>query len=197
MNIQESQAWRPGLSGSSWDILPYYRDLVPKLPKGAVCVEIGVAWGRSSIYLASELLAHSNPSARIFAVDTWDWGQPNRFAGAWAIAAWAQHASKEELSLICPLRIDSIRAARLFDPGSLAFAFVDGGHSYEECAADIRAFLPLVNSGGILAGHDYGDFERRTFGTDHPTYPGVDQAVHELLGRQVTIRDSIWEYVVP
>lgn len=194
MNIAESQAWRPNLSGSSWDILPYYQHLAPKLRLGAVCVEIGVAWGRSTIFLASELSHLGNRQARIYAVDTWE---PDYFSGAWSMSTWAQHASKEELALVCPMRMNSLQAARLFDPRSLDFVFVDGDHG-PGCADDIRAFLPLVKSGGIIAGHDYGDFERRMFGADRPTYPDVDRAVDDLIGRErVTIRGSVWEHIVP
>ena len=192
MNIDESQAWRPTLGGTSWDILPYYRNLVPRLPRGAICVEIGVAWGRSTIFLASELVTCGNTSALIYAVDPWD---SDYFSGARVVPSWGEHASKEELTLICPMRIRSERAARCFDPRSLDFVFVDGDHTDEGCAADIRNFLPLVKSGGILAGHDYGDFEQRVLGG--ATYPGVTRAVDELLGPSVTIRDSVWEYVVP
>ncbi len=194
MSTAASQAWRPQLTGMSWDILPFYRRMARMLPAGAVCVEIGVAWGRSVVFLASEMVARGDRSARIYAVDPWD--DPRFFSGAGSVAAWAAHASKEELSLIYPLRLWSDQAARLFEPRSLDLVFVDGLHSYEGCASDIRSYLPLMKSGGVLAGHDFGDFEKRTFGG--PSYPGVDRAVSELLGLdKVTIDCSVWEYRVP
>ena len=194
MNIQESQAWRPNLPGSSWDILPYYQRAARLVPQGARCVEIGVAWGRSSIFLASELLALGNRTARIYSIDTWE---PDFFNGAAVISEWGKHASKEEMRLIHPIRIDSFHAARLFDVASLDFVFVDGDHGYEGCAADIAVFRPLVKQGGIIAGHDYGDFERRTFGPDRPVYDGVIRAVHEAFGEgRFNVYDSVWEYVV-
>lgn len=195
MNLEQSQAWRPGLGGSSWDILPYYRGVVPRLPRGAACVELGVAYGRSAIFLASELVAAGNAGARVYAVDPWPADYWNAALPHPPWSSWASHASNSELAIVCPLRLRSEQAARCFDPRSLDFVFVDAEHTRDGCAADIRAFLPLVKSGGILAGHDYGDFEQRMFGG--PTYPGVAEAVHELVGREnVTIRDSIWEYKV-
>lgn len=193
MNIQESQAWRPNLSGSSWDILPYYQRAARLVPAGAVCVEIGVAWGRSTIFLASELFALGNKTARIYAVDTWI---PEFFHGLSSITDWPKHASRDELELIHPVRMDSARAARLFDPGSLDLVFVDGDHSYDGCAGDIRAYLPLVKPGGIIAGHDFGDFERRTFGLDRPVYDGVERAVREAFGDKFNVYGSVWEHVV-
>ena len=190
MTIDESQAWRPELSGTSWDILPFYRELAPKLPIGARCVEIGVAAGRSTLFLASELVCLGNVSARIYAVDPWE---PD---GLWPAANWGKFASKEELELVCALRVESHVAARLFSRRTLDLVFVDGDHSYGGCALDIASYMPLVKHGGIIAGHDYGDFEQRTFGG--PTYPGVDRAVHELIGKDlVTIHGSVWEYKVP
>lgn len=33
--------------------------------------------------------------------------------------------------------------------------FIDGDHSYEGVSRDIEMFLPLVNKGGVIGGHDY------------------------------------------
>lgn len=33
--------------------------------------------------------------------------------------------------------------------------FIDGDHHYAEVAADIATWLPLINPGGIICGHDY------------------------------------------
>lgn len=49
--------------------------------------------------------------------------------------------------------------------------FVDAGHAYEECKADIEAWLPHVKPGGIMAFHDYTS----------PNWPGVVRAVDELM----------------
>lgn len=53
------------------------------------------------------------------------------------------------------------------------FVFIDGDHTYEGVKADIAAWWPLVNSGGLLAGHDI----------DHPRDKrgiwGVRRAVEE------------------
>ena len=53
------------------------------------------------------------------------------------------------------------------------FAFIDGDHTHEGVRADIAAWWPLVNSGGLLAGHDI----------DHPRDKrgiwGVRRAVEE------------------
>ena len=58
---------------------------------------------------------------------------------------------------------------------------IDGDHAYERVLADIDVYLPLIRPGGVLAGHDYGD-----------EYPGVAQAVDELLGRRVHHYQRVW-----
>lgn len=61
--------------------------------------------------------------------------------------------------------------------------FVDGDHSYEGAAGDIKAWLPNIKAGGIIAIHDYG---KRVVPpcADGPTpdpFDGVDKAVNDLL----------------
>lgn len=59
--------------------------------------------------------------------------------------------------------------------------FIDGDHGYNACKKDILKALSLLNPDGLICGHDY----------NHPNYPGVTQAVHELLG-DVQVEDTIW-----
>lgn len=78
------------------------------------------------------------------------------------------------------LRGDSIEMAKTFNGNNVDMVFIDAGHSYEECKADIEAWLPKCTK--IIAGHDFGMF------------PGVDQAVMEKFDKDYTIKvkDSIW-----
>lgn len=83
-----------------------------------------------------------------------------------------------------------LHPAILFD-----LIFIDGDHSYEGCAGDINAWLPHLKPGGVLAIHDYGknthylqvkglpsDTELTPeMGAEAKAYPGVDQAVKDLL----------------
>jgi predicted O-methyltransferase YrrM len=61
--------------------------------------------------------------------------------------------------------------------------FVDGCHEFAECHADIEAWLPLVKSGGIIAGHDYWSRDA-----------GVMDAVNDALPNQfqVVAGTRIW-----
>jgi predicted O-methyltransferase YrrM len=80
---------------------------------------------------------------------------------------------------------DSAAAANNFVDGSLEFVFIDANHEYEPIKADIKAWLPKVRKGGVLAGHDYGSDSYRP-------HPGVSKAVHELLGDDITSQEDCW-----
>lgn len=68
-------------------------------------------------------------------------------------------------------RMTSEEAAEDFEDGSIDFVFIDGDHSYEGCANDIRLWYPKLKEGGLLSGHDYR--EGRNY--------GVMQAVNEFV----------------
>ena len=56
------------------------------------------------------------------------------------------------------VQLPSLAAARVFAALRLPlfdFVYIDADHSYEAARADILAWLPLVRTGGIIAGHDY------------------------------------------
>ena len=56
--------------------------------------------------------------------------------------------------------------------------FIDAGHTYEACKADIEQYLPKATR--MIAGHDYS-----------AAWPGVIQAVTEAFGPVSTV-GSIW-----
>lgn len=57
---------------------------------------------------------------------------------------------------------------------SLDFVFIDASHTLPDTESLIRAFLPKMKPGSILAGHDFTD-----------EFPGVVKAVSMVLGENV------------
>jgi hypothetical protein len=51
------------------------------------------------------------------------------------------------------LEMDSLSAAKLFQPGSIDMIFIDAGHSLEDVTADINAWTPVARL--LICGHDY------------------------------------------
>lgn len=73
-----------------------------------------------------------------------------RFQQSMAVAA--KHPGR-----VSVLRMDSVAAAATFTDKSLAFVYLDGDHSFDGFRRDFIAWLPKVQSGGVIAGHDYYD----------------------------------------
>jgi hypothetical protein len=153
-------------------------------------VEVGAWKGRSTRALGDNTLG------RVWSVDTWE-GSPSERSDNHAEAVtlgadglYGIYSSNLrdliELGRVVPLRMRSVAAARHLlraDGPVLDFVFLDADHVYPSVAQDIRAWMPLVRSGGILAGHDY-------------YYPDVNRAVREqVFGIQVV--ESIWYQVRP
>ena len=84
---------------------------------------------------------------------------------------------------LCVVRMDSLTAAKLFPERYFDLVFIDADHTYEAVMADIKAWLPLVNIGGFLTGHDYGGKKA-----------GVKRAVDEIFGEGIEIKfpEYIW-----
>jgi len=52
------------------------------------------------------------------------------------------------------LRMTSAMAAKLFEPETLDFVYIDANHEERFVMQDIELWWPLIHSGGMLAGHD-------------------------------------------
>ncbi len=60
------------------------------------------------------------------------------------------------------------------------FTFIDGDHEYESVKHDILKAKEWTKIGGIIAGHDY------------PNYDGVFKAINEIFWDGVFVTDTIW-----
>ncbi len=80
-------------------------------------------------------------------------------------------------------REPSVTAARRFDAGSLDFVYVDGDHTFEGVTADIRAWLPKVRPGGVMAGDDF-------------SWEGVERAVRAEIPKFEVV-EGRWVYTLP
>ena len=144
-------------------------------------VEFGSFHGRSTRALAD----NAPPTARIWAVDPWNGDmiaedgstldQVNTFVMPQFIKNLWDHI---DAGKVIPKRGFSCNFKA---PVVMDMVFLDGDHRLEVVRKDIPRALDMLRIGGIICGHDYG----------HPGWPGVKQAVDELLSN-VQVEDTIW-----
>jgi hypothetical protein len=173
-----------------FDFPDVYREAVARTPDGGTLVEVGCWRGKSLSFLCVEAV-RSGKTLTVFGVD--------HFGGSVDQPGMLREAAAEDLGAECLLNVrrsghrrtyllemPSLEAAAQLPDASLDFVFIDGSHDHESVIADIRAWLPKVKPGGVLAGHDY----------DLRTDPGVVTAVNLCLtGFKVVGR--CWWYDVP
>jgi predicted O-methyltransferase YrrM len=146
-------------------------------------VEVGVAFGKSAIYMADRIRA-AGKVVDFYTIDSWRDnyipGHENlvrgglgelvrQMGGLRETAEWYMRECGVR-DLIHTVQLDSVSAAREHADGSIDLVFLDADHSYKGTTQAVSAWLRKVRPGGIFAGHDFTD-----------TWPGVVQAVREIL----------------
>lgn len=170
---------------SGWFSYDYiYKDIVEQVDNGALLVEIGSFKGKSTAYMAVEI-ANSGKNIQFDAID------PMELLGHYAVSAEEKPEEFEGYNAEDFLkRLDSVKnyfnlrqmtseqATALYQDKSIDFIMIDGDHTYEGVANDIKNYLPKMKSGGIMAFDDaYDDTIKRaiqdTAGDLNPTFTGI------------------------
>jgi hypothetical protein len=137
-------------------------------------VEIGSWKGRSTQVLLNTC------KGNVYSIDHWK-GSPNDQGEVLAKQEDVYKIFMDNVGHYPNLKVlkgDSVEMANKFNGNKADMVFIDAGHSYEECKADIEAWLPKCTK--YICGHDY----RKDF-------PGVIQAVNEKFDK-VNLVDSLW-----
>lgn len=156
----------------------WYDEVLERSSSSDVLVEIGVAYGASLAYLTRGV--HHR---RFYGVDIWQehQGRETLSKDVWERVTGhgnPMRACVRELELFSPhtlsrttlIRSTGVEAADGFPDESVFNVFLDEHHTYKSVSDAIKAWLPRVEVGGYLSGHDC-----------NPHYPGVSLAVDELL----------------
>ncbi len=148
-----------------FDFERFYSEVAYSLPDNAVIAEIGLAEGRSMIFLAETLL-EMKKKFKLFAIDNCAYG------GSFQSDIIKENIRKAGLSSVIEFQeLDSLVASAQFGDQDLHFAFIDSSHKHQQTKQEIRCWLPKIKDGYLLAGHDYNDNEGKE----------VKQAVNELI----------------
>lgn len=142
----------------SYDYL--YKDAVDRAEDGAVFVEIGSFKGRSTAYMAVEIV---NSGKKI----TFDCIDPQELLSHYAESAKDQpevfegynesdfHKRLEPVKGYYNLvKETSNTAVNKYSDGTIDFLMIDGDHTYEAVKNDIVNFLPKMKIGGVITGDD-------------------------------------------
>lgn len=142
--------------------------LIARIPHRSVMVEVGSLAGFSTRVFARHF-------DKVISVDPYragydDGHDKNSDVGRLALARDLFTLRFIDEPKVTQHREPSAEACRRFADGSLDFVYLDGSHTYDAVAEDIRCWRPKVKRGGMLAGDDY-------------SWEGVERAVREGLDK--------------
>jgi len=144
-------------------------------PAHGAIVEIGSAWGRSTVILA----AASKRAARekVYAIDphTGDrWYLEDEGKTAFSsLEQFRQNLERLDVAdWVHEVVATSEDAARIVDTGGIRLLYIDGLHTYEAVRQDIVDWVKRVVPGGVVVFDDYSNTRSDV---------GVGRAVDELL----------------
>lgn len=173
-----------------FDFQPVYTRMVNEFPSGSHFVEVGAFYGRSTAFLAVEII-NSGKDIKFDVVYTWR-GSPEHQVGGWdyqeaMVNDTAFEIFKNNLSsvmhIINPVKMSSYKASHLYEDNSLDMVFIDADHSYDAVKVDITAWYPKVKVGGYLCGHDY---------IVHSSTDPVRLAVDEMFPEGIELNNVTW-----
>lgn len=181
------------------DELPALKGLVALLPPNPTIINIGAGAGTSGL-----AFLESRPDVTLLTIDITDASSPFgclqaerdvvQRAGLYHLWGhqWFQYHGNSTDALQSLHHTPSLATLSgefpMWDSADLIF--IDGDHSYEHCKSDILNSIPLLGQGSILTIHDY---RKAMLAPDpngpHPVpWPGVDQAVDELLSGSMSFQ---------
>lgn len=193
-----------------FDFDDLYQEAVDRAPpSGARFLEIGILFGRSTLFLA-EAIARSKKKIAFDACDSFSFlraSAADHFAELCRVnpdddpalsreileagRAGGHLGITSQIMMRCPdsphvnIRVGLAQDfASLYPDASLDFVFVDALHTYEDTQSILLDYRPKIAPGGVFAGHDY-----------HDLYPGLVQAVKEILPGAVRRRNSFYYQV--
>ena len=134
--------------------------LLAKMPKAAVCAEVGVWKGDFSL-----LIQRITTPAKLHLIDAWQFQPefPDRmYGGSMAkgqmdmdrIYEYVRKRFRKYPGVILH-RGKSEEILREFEDAYFDWVYIDGNHSYDFVRADLQICLAKVRRGGIIAGDDY------------------------------------------
>ena len=136
-----------------------YEQAVKEAPDPAHFVEVGCWKGRSTAFLAVEII-NSRKRIHLDCVDTWEGSkEPKHLADA---SVKNGTLYREFIQNVTPVldairvyRQASVQCAARHKDNSLDFVMIDAAHDKENVLADLGAWWPKIKPRGYMAGDDF------------------------------------------
>lgn len=162
------ESWK-NIGGEMFDFPAFYQSIANGLQDGCRVCEVGVADGKSAIFLA-EALANQGKAFKMTMIDNLDYGNVGQLT---EIMRNVQRSGLSEHIEILPM--ESLAASCHKPDDYWHFVFIDASHKYEQTKADIRLWFRKIMPGYTLAGHDYNTFDEVNMGV----YAAVNEVIPE------------------
>ena len=155
-------------------------------------VEVGSWKGCSTSFMGVEII-NSKKNISFYAVDTWRGSEEHIDVNNPSYEPLLKDEDGLYLEflkntspvsdVICPLRMRSDSASKLFPDESIDFVMIDGAHDYESVKLDIQSWFPKLKKGRVMAGDDLD-------------WPGTTQALQEMFPNGFKSFDNkIWQVI--
>jgi hypothetical protein len=170
----------------------FYSAIVKVATDGYHFVEVGSWKGSSASYMGVEII-NANKKITFDCVDTWEGSaehldkssafyEPLLETKDGLFNCFMKNISPIK-HIVNVVRNTSVDASKLYAPNSVDCVFIDAAHDYINVYNDIKAWLPIVKTNGLLAGHDIH-------------HPPIHKAVYDMLGKFMYTNEDVWAYKV-
>lgn len=129
--------------------------LLERLPKNAVCCEVGVSMG-----VFADAIARVTQPKKMYLIDAWHMEIP-QFGDPAFQHVKSRFSDEIENGTVNILRGWSVDMLNQIPDGALDWIYIDAGHEYHDVLADLAAAASKVKIGGLVCGHDYAKWGRK------------------------------------
>lgn len=176
-----------------FDFQDIYDLAVEKSKDGDLFLEVGCFMGKSTAYLLQKI-KESNKDIQVAVIDIFtaecehhnDLIKENGGGDLLEIF----NKNMDDLGVkVTAIKGKSQDMCNIFNPNTFKMIFIDAAHDYESVKADLNNFYPKLKSGGIFAGHDYGEKSC-----------GVGKAVDEFVKKnnlKLDVMTASWILIKP
>jgi len=166
-----------------FDFHDIYLEQVQRAPNsGAVFVELGCYLGRSTAFMATEII-NSGKDITFITIDSFQGVDVPKMSDYFDIEIYRSFIKNiaPVKDAVIPIVGFSDITSKLFADKSIDFVYVDASHEYEHVRSDILAWIPKMKEDGYMGGHDY-----------EIMHLSVCKAVDEIFKNQATRRWCSW-----